>query len=221
MFRPRVTCCGPTSPTIASRLRRGRCSVSVFATPCGYQNGHTLDAKDASSPASTGRRISRLDPDGVWRALATHFEGKRLNSPNDVVVKSDGTIWFSDPTYGIDGYYEGALAQSEIGGRSSTGWIPRRARSRPSRATGCGRTGSHSRPTSQLLYVADTGETHVKDTPRAIHAYGSERTAGRWLTRRSSPSATTASSTGSASTGAATCGRRARTRCAPTRPTGR
>ena len=91
-------------------------SVSVFQAPCGYHNGHTLDAEGRVVACEHGgRRISRLDFNGVWRPLASHFDDKRLNSPNDVVVKSDGTIWFSDPTYGIDSFYEGAFAQSEIG----------------------------------------------------------------------------------------------------------
>ena len=104
-------------------------SVSVFETPCSFQNGHALDGEGRVIACEHGgRRISRLDHDGVWRALATHFEGKRLNSPNDVVVKSDGTIWFSDPTYGIDGYYEGALAKSEIGAAWYIGSIPQAAK---------------------------------------------------------------------------------------------
>lgn len=104
-------------------------------------------------------------------APATHFEGRRVNSPNDVVVKSDGSIWFSDPTYGIDGYYEGALAPSEIGAALLFRLDPAcgeltavaRDRVRPN--------GLAFSPDESILYVADTGETHVADTPRAIHAY--------------------------------------------------
>jgi gluconolactonase len=148
------------------------CSVSVFEAPCGHQNGHTLDAEGRVVACEHGgRRISRLDHDGVWRPLATHFEGKRLNSPNDVIVKSDGSIWFSDPTYGIDGYYEGALAESEIGAALVFRLDPvsgeltavARDRVRPN--------GLAFSPDESILYVADTGETHVADTPRAIHAY--------------------------------------------------
>ena len=147
-------------------------SVSVFDANCGYHNGHTLDLQGRVVACEhLGRRLSRLDHDGVWRALATHFEGKRFNSPNDVVVKSDGSIWFSDPTYGIDGFYEGAFAESEIG----ASWVYRldpvtgeisavvRGRVRPN--------GLAFSPDETILYVADTGETHVADTPRAIHAY--------------------------------------------------
>ena len=147
-------------------------SVSVFEAPCGHQNGHALDAEGRVVACEHGgRRISRLDHDGVWRPLATHFEGKRLNSPNDVIVKSDGSIWFSDPTYGIDGYYEGALAESEIGAAlvfrldPVTGEVTAVARDRV-RPNGLAFS-----PDESILYVADTGETHFADTPRAIHAY--------------------------------------------------
>jgi len=147
-------------------------SVSVFETSCGYQNGHALDHEGRVVACEhLGRRISRLDHDGVWRALATQFDGKRLNSPNDVVVKSDGSVWFSDPTYGIDGFYEGVLARSEIGEAlvfrldPATGELEAVARDRV-RPNGLAFSADES-----LLYVADTGETHVADTPRAIHVY--------------------------------------------------
>jgi len=147
-------------------------SVSVFETHCGHQNGHALDGEGRVIACEHGgRRISRLDHDGVWRPLATHFEGRRLNSPNDVVVKSDGSIWLSEPTYGIDGYYEGALAPSEIGAALLFRLDPAcgeltavaRDRVRPN--------GLAFSPNESILHVADTGETHVADTPRVIHAY--------------------------------------------------
>ena len=62
------------------------------------------------------RRIERLEPDGTVTALATHYEGARLNSPNDVVVKSDGSIWFTDPPYGIHSDREGHAADPELPG---------------------------------------------------------------------------------------------------------
>lgn len=147
-------------------------SVSVFAKGLGYQNGHALDgAGRVVACEHAGRRISRLDHDGVWRALTTHFDGKQLNSPNDVIVKSDGSIWFSDPTYGIDGYYEGTLAPSEIGAsrvyrlQPDTGSLTAVVSDliRPN--------GLAFSPDETTLYVADTGETHVPETPRAIYAY--------------------------------------------------
>ena len=99
-------------------LRLDECSgaVSVFANPCGYHNGHTLDAQGRIIACEHGgRRISRLEHDGTWSCLVDRVDGKRFNSPNDVVTHSDGSIWFTDPTYGIDSDYEGHRADSEIG----------------------------------------------------------------------------------------------------------
>ena len=62
------------------------------------------------------RRVTRTEHDGSITVLADDYDGKRLNSPNDVVVRSDGSIWFTDPAYGIDSDYEGHRAESEIGG---------------------------------------------------------------------------------------------------------
>lgn len=91
-------------------------AVSVFEHPCGYHNGHTLDAFGRIVACEHGgRRVSRLGFDGRWETVVDRVDGKRLNSPNDVVVKSDGSIWFSDPSYGIDSDYEGHAAESEIG----------------------------------------------------------------------------------------------------------
>jgi gluconolactonase len=59
--------------------------------------------------------VTRTEHDGSITVLADRFEGKRFNSPNDVVVRSDGSIWFTDPSYGIDSDYEGHRAESEIG----------------------------------------------------------------------------------------------------------
>src|SRR5690606_15209125 len=64
------------------------------------------------------RRVTRREHDGSLTIIADAFEGKKLNSPNDVIVDSHGTIWFTDPTYGISTPYEGALAESEIGSRN-------------------------------------------------------------------------------------------------------
>lgn len=83
-------------------------NVSVFQQPCGNHNGHTVDCEGRLvSCEHRGRRISRIELDGSVTMLASHYDGKRPNSPNDLVVKSDGSVWFTDPTYGIDGDYGG------------------------------------------------------------------------------------------------------------------
>ncbi len=91
-------------------------AVGVFRHPCGYTNGGTLDPQGRLvSCEHGGRRVSRTEHDGSITTIADRFDGKRLNSPNDVVVRSDGSIWFTDPSYGIDSDYEGHQAESEIG----------------------------------------------------------------------------------------------------------
>ncbi|WP_084464762.1 SMP-30/gluconolactonase/LRE family protein [Microtetraspora fusca] len=92
-------------------------AVGVFRTPSGNANGNTIDLEGRLITCEQGaRRVTRTEHDGTVTVLADRYRGKRLNSPNDVVVRSDGTIWFTDPRYGITGYYEGSPAESEIGG---------------------------------------------------------------------------------------------------------
>jgi len=91
--------------------------VEVDSTDVEFTNGRTLDLQGRLVVCSHGhRRIERVEPDGTVTALATHYEGARLNSPNDVVVKSDGSIWFTDPPYGILSNREGHAAESELAG---------------------------------------------------------------------------------------------------------
>ena len=89
-------------------------SVSVFRSPAGYTNGHTVDRLGRLVSCEHGnRRVTRTEPDGSISVLADSFDGKPLNSPNDVVVRSDGSVWFTDPAYGIDSDYEGHKAPQE------------------------------------------------------------------------------------------------------------
>ena len=146
-------------------------SVSVFRAPSDHSNGNTVDAQGRLvSCEHSGRRVTRTEHDGSVTVLADRFEGKRFNSPNDVVAKSDGSIWFTDPTYGIDSDYEGRFAESEIGASNVYRIDPDgnvaaviTDRVRPN--------GLAFSPDESLLYVADTGASHVPDLPRTIHAY--------------------------------------------------
>ena len=86
-------------------LRYDECNgeTSVFRNPSGHSNGNTVDRQGRLVTCEHGgRRVSRTEHDGSITCIADRHEGKRLNSPNDVIVKSDGSIWFTDPTYGID-----------------------------------------------------------------------------------------------------------------------
>jgi gluconolactonase len=92
-------------------------AVGVFREPARYANGHTVDRQGRLVSCEQGpRRVTRTEPDGSITVLASHYDGKRFNSPNDVVERSDGSVWFTDPSYGIDSDYEGYRADSEIGG---------------------------------------------------------------------------------------------------------
>ena len=90
--------------------------ISVYRAPSQFINGNTRDREGRLvSCEHGGRRVIRTEIDGTITTLADRYQGKRLNSPNDVVVKSDGTIWFTDPPYGIISNHEGIKADSEIG----------------------------------------------------------------------------------------------------------
>jgi gluconolactonase len=146
--------------------------VSVFMQPCGSHNGHTVDPQGRLvSCEHRNRRVSRIEHDGSITTLASHWEGRRLNSPNDVVIKSDGAVWFTDPTYGIDNDYEGDAAPSEIGASNvyridpASGAVERVIDDRVQP------NGLAFSPDEALLYVVDTGGSHVPGLPSTIHAY--------------------------------------------------
>jgi len=89
--------------------------TSVFRSPSGHANGNTRDRRGRLLTCEHGgRRVSRTEYDGCVVTLMDRFEGKRLNSPNDIVCKSDRSIWFTDPSFGILGHYEGARAEAEL-----------------------------------------------------------------------------------------------------------
>jgi gluconolactonase len=88
--------------------------LSVFRSPSYNSNGNTVDREGRLvSCEHAGRRVVRTEHDGTITVVADHYNGKRINSPNDVVVASNGSIWFTDPTYGSDGNYEGLKANRE------------------------------------------------------------------------------------------------------------
>jgi gluconolactonase len=90
-------------------------NVTPFRQPSNNGNGNTRDrAGRLVTCEHLTRRVTRTEYDGSITVLADRYQGKRLNSPNDVVVKSDGSIWFTDPTFGIDGFYEGEQQVSEV-----------------------------------------------------------------------------------------------------------
>ncbi len=144
-------------------------SVSVFMAPAMNHNGHFVDREGRLVACEhRGRCISRIEHDGSRKVLADRFEGKKLNSPNDLVVKSDGSIWFSDPTYGVDSDYEGDAAPSEIGASNVYRLDPQSGELTAVATDFVKPNGLAFSPDERLLYVADTGTTHVKNGPRHI-----------------------------------------------------
>jgi gluconolactonase len=90
-------------------------AVSVWQRPSNNANGHTRDRQGRIIACEhAGRRVVRFEYDGSTTVLADRFHGKRLNSPNDVVVKSDGSVWFTDPPFGLYAFYEGVKTDPEL-----------------------------------------------------------------------------------------------------------
>ena len=142
-------------------------SVSTFLQPAQNHNGHFVDREGRLVACEhRGRCISRIDHDGTRRVLADRFNGKRFNSPNDLVVKSDGSIWFTDPTYGIDTDYEGDAAAEEIGASNVYRLDPATFAVSAVATDFIRPNGLAFTPDESHLMIADTGVSHVKDGPR-------------------------------------------------------
>lgn len=144
----------------------------MFRSPSHYANGNTIDREGRLVTCEQGeRRVIRLEHDGRITVIADQFEGKRFNSPNDVIVRSDGTIWFTDPTYGIDSNYEGVRADSEIGSCNVYCVDPRTGSLRVVAEDFVQPNGLAFSPDERRLYVADSGATHVDGHPRHIRVF--------------------------------------------------
>lgn len=143
--------------------------VTTYRAPSNYANGHTRDREGRLVSCEHGlRRVTRTELDGSITVIADSFGGKRLNSPNDVVVASDGAIWFTDPHYGIGTDYEGFKAEQEQGCHVY--------RVDPSGSIEAVITdmqcpnGLAFSPDESLLYVADTGRMFHAD-PQHIRVF--------------------------------------------------
>lgn len=149
-----------------------RVGVSEFATQVGNTNGHTKDVQGRLVSCSHGhRRVQRIEHDGAITILADSYEGKRLNSPNDVVVKSDGTIWFTDPAYGIETDYEGFKSEQEQDG-CHVYCIDEAAGTLTRVTTDMDRpNGLAFSPDESLLYIADSARSHGAERPHHIRKF--------------------------------------------------
>jgi gluconolactonase len=146
--------------------------VSVFRTPSNFTNGNTRDRQGRLvSCEHGGRRVTRTEIDGSITVLADSYEGKRLNSPNDVVVRSDGSVWFTDPTYGIKSDYEGFRAEPEQATRNVYRLDPQTGEI-DAVVTDFGQpNGIAFSPDETILYVADSSSSHDPSAPRHIRAF--------------------------------------------------
>lgn len=144
-------------------------NVSEFRKPSHYCNGNTIDQEGRLiSCEHLTRRVTRTEHDGSISVIADMYEGKKLNSPNDVVVKSDGSIWFTDPTYGILSDYEGRKAPSK-----QKGCYVYRVNSNLDEVTAVATdfvkpNGLAFNSEENILYVSDTGASHRKNGPKHI-----------------------------------------------------
>ncbi len=137
--------------------------TGVFRQPAGYTNGNTVDRQGRLvSCEHGGRRVSRTEHDGTVTTLSDRYDDKRLNSPNDLVVKSDDSIWFTDPAYGIDSDYEGHKAESEIGACHLYRADPDSGEVEIADDTFERPNGLAFSPDERRLYVSDTGSGKPK-----------------------------------------------------------
>jgi len=142
-------------------------TCTAWRDPSNMENGHTRDLEGRLlSCVHLERCLTRTEKDGTITTLVDKFEGKRLNSPNDVVVKSDGTIWFTDPNYGISNNVCGKIAQSEIGAEYVFRFDPK-TNDLSVVATDFYRpNGLAFSPDEKILYIVDSSFT---DDPKGFH----------------------------------------------------
>lgn len=146
--------------------------VATFRAPSHYSNGNTRDRQGRLITCEHEmRRVTRTEWDGSITVIADRFQGKRLNAPNDVVVRSDDSIWFTDPVYGISAEYEGGKAESEIGNCNVYRFDPKDGSlsvvaddfSRPN--------GLAFSPDERILYIADSGFWPDPTKPHHIRGF--------------------------------------------------
>ncbi|MEA1835072.1 SMP-30/gluconolactonase/LRE family protein [Methylobacterium durans] len=145
--------------------------LSVFRQPAHFENGHARDREGRLLSCShRGRCITRTEIDGSVTVLADRYRGKRLNSPNDIVCRSDGTIWFTDPPYGIQTDYEGGKQDSELPAAVYR-LDPRDGALSVVADDFQGPNGLCFSPDERLLYVSESGLQFVEDPLQHIRVF--------------------------------------------------
>jgi gluconolactonase len=154
--------------------------VSVLREPSHYQSGNYRDLEGRLVSCSAGdRAIIRRDRDGRWSTLVDRYQGKRLNSPNDLVVKRDGTIWFTDPPYGLTQPHQGNVGNQEQAGSFVYRFDPATGEIDVAIAEMERPNGIAFSPDERLLYVSDTSGFDYPQGHHYIRVY--DVIDGRWV----------------------------------------
>jgi gluconolactonase len=154
--------------------------LSVYRQPSMNSNGNTIDREGRLITCEhSGRRVTRTELDGSITIIADKYNGKKLNSPNDAVVASDGSIWFTDPVYGIGGYYEGIKAEPEQEKHNVYRVDPKSGDVKVVVDDFVEPNGIALSPDEKKLYVLDTGFTDGPDNPSHIRAFNLDVAAGK------------------------------------------
>lgn len=154
------------------RLDETNGHVSVFRQDCGHPNGQTVDLQGRLlSCEHRYRRVSRTEHDGSVVTIADNWCGKKLNSPNDAVVTSDGAVWFTDPTYGILHDLDGIKADPEIGGCHVYRVDPISGAVEAKITDMIMPNGLAFTKDERTLFVVDSGKSHFQDGPAHIRAF--------------------------------------------------
>lgn len=145
--------------------------VSVFRAPAGYANGQARDRQGRLLTCSHRHRsLTRTEPDGTVTTLVTHHAGRRLNAPNDVACRSDGSIWFTDPLYGISTDYEGGVQASEQP-PALYRFDPASGEIRVMASDLAGPNGLAFSPDGSRLYVSETGDPAHDEPAQFIRVF--------------------------------------------------
>lgn len=146
--------------------------VSIFRQPSNFANGHTRDREGRLVSCEHGtRRVTRTEVDGSITVIADRYQDKPLNSPNDVVVRSDGSVWFTDPSYGIMSDYEGFRAEPEQRARNVFRCDPATGEIASVVDDFDQPNGLAFSPDESRLYIADSAASHDPDAPRHIRVF--------------------------------------------------
>jgi gluconolactonase len=146
--------------------------LSVFRQPSMNSNGNTIDREGRLLTCEhSGRRVTRTEFDGSITIIADSYNGKKLNSPNDVIVASDGSIWFTDPAYGIGGYYEGIKAAPEQEKHNVYRVDPKSGNIKVVVDDFVEPNGITFSPDEKKLYIIDTGFTDRPSNPSHIRVF--------------------------------------------------